>query len=226
MNDFPGVISLFIACIEIVFFINLLIFSEKNIENKLIILLVALLFSYQFMEFFMCYTENYSYILVYVSFFIISFLPPLMLYFVLTVKKIKNLKFAPIIFLPIIILLIYYLSVLTGFEITECTVLFAAYEMPLGDLYGVIYYSPVIISVFILLKVILSESNKDKKLNLIIALSGILFAFFPVALIIAMFPELIDYVESFFCKAASIIAFTFTIYGIRNNSKKEVVSNE
>ena len=226
MNDFPGVISLFIACIEIVFFINLLIFSEKNSENKLIILLVALLFSYQFMEFFMCYTVNYSYILVYISFFIISFLPPLMLYFVLTAKKLKNLKFAVIIFLPIVLLLTYYLFVLTGFEITECTVLFAAYEMPLGDLYGVIYYSPVIISIFLLGKMILDEKSKDKKLNLIIALSGILLAFLPVALIIAIFPELIDYVESFFCKAASIIAFSLTIYGIRNNSKKEEISNE
>jgi len=225
MDDYPGIISLFIACIEIVFLINLLIFSEKNRENKLIITIIVLLFGYQFMEFLMCYSESYSHFLVYFSFVIISFLPPFVLTLVLTIKKV-NSRLIQLIFLPAISLLIYYLFVLTGFEITTCTVLFVAYEMPLEDLYGVVYYSPVIISIYFLSKMVYDPVYKEKKINLLIMLWGLLLAFIPVALIIAMFPFLIDYVESFFCKAASIIAFSLTIYAMRNSSKVEKVANE
>ena len=225
MEDFQGIISLFIACIEIVLLINLLIFSEKNKENKIIIGIVTLLFGYQFMEFFMCYTDSYSYILVYISFIIISFLPPLMLYLILTVNKVKN-KFIFLVFAPIVALLTYYLFVLSSFEITNCTALFAAYEMPLGDLYGVIYYSPIIISIYLLSKMVSNPDYIKKKTNIVIMLVGILATFVPVALIIAMFPVLIDYVESFFCKAASIIALTFTLYAMRNNSKVKEETNE
>jgi len=225
MEDFQGIISLFIACVEIVLLINLLIFSEKNKENKIIIGIVTLLFGYQFMEFFMCYTASHSYLLVYISFIIISFLPPLMLYLVLTVNKFNN-KSILLIFVPIVVLLTYYLFVLNSFEITNCTVLFAAYEMPLGDLYGVIYYSPIITSIYLLSKMVSNPIYKENKINLVIMLVGILATFVPVALIIAMFPVLIDYVESFFCKAASIIALTFTLYAMRNNSKEKESSNE
>ena len=98
--------------------------------------------------------------------------------------------------------------------------------MPLGDLYGVVYYSPVIISIYLLVKMVYNPIYKEKKINLLIMLWGLLLAFIPVALIIALFPFLIDYVESFFCKAASIIAFTLTIYAMRNSSKVEEVINE
>ena len=225
MENYQGIISLFIACIEIVLLINLLIFSEKNKENKIIIGLVILLFGYQFMEFFMCYTESYSNLLVYFSFVIISILPPLMLYLVLTINKVKN-NLMLLVFVPIVLLLTYYLFVLTNFEITNCTVLFAAYEMPLGDLYGVIYYSPIIISIYLLSKMVSNDTYKENKTNLVILLVGILATFVPVAIIIAMFPVLIDYVESFFCKAASIIALTFTLYAIRNNGKAKEDKNE
>jgi hypothetical protein len=225
MNDFPGIASLFIACVEIVLFINLLIFSEKNKENKLIIVIIGFLFSYQIMEFLMCYTDNFSNLLVYFSFVIISFLPPFILYLVLTIQEFQNkLKF--LIFLPVVLLLFYYLFVLSGFEITSCTVLFAAYEMPLGDLYGIIYYSPIIIAIYLLSKMVLNPIYNEKRINLVIMLSGLLLTFIPVALIIALFPTLIDYVESFFCKAASIVALTLTIYAIRNNSKGNENTNE
>ncbi|PIQ10154.1 MAG: hypothetical protein COW71_04230 [Ignavibacteriales bacterium CG18_big_fil_WC_8_21_14_2_50_31_20] len=225
MENFPGIISLLIACIEVVLIINLIIFAEKNSENKLIIGIITLLFGYQFMEFFMCYFDNYSNTLVYIAFFIISFLPPLVLLLVLTFYKVESkLKF--LIFLPIVLLLFYYIFVLNGFEITRCTILFVAYEMPLGDLYGVIYYSPILLSIIILFKMINNPIFINKKLNFQIVLGGILLAFIPVALIIALFPFLIDYVESFFCKAASLIALTLTIYAMRNNNKINENTNE
>ncbi|MCF6268905.1 MAG: hypothetical protein L3J41_04275 [Melioribacteraceae bacterium] len=173
----------------------------------------------------MCYFKNYSHLLVYFSFSIITFLPPFVLYLVLKIKKVQS-KLALLIFLPAILLLFYYIFVITGFEITACNILFAAYEMPLGDLYGVVYYSPIIISIYLLSKMVLNPIYKEKKTNLLIMLWGLLLTFIPVALIIAMFPFLIDYVESFFCKAASLIAITLTIYAIRNSSKVSEDENE
>jgi hypothetical protein len=41
-----------------------------------------------------------------------------------------------------------------------------------------------------------------------------------------MFPFLLDYVESFFCKAASLIAITLTIFAIRNSDKTKKVNDE
>ena len=225
MENIDGLVSLFLACVEVVLLVNILIFAKNDRINKLIVGIVSLLFSYQFMEFFMCYTHNYSSMLVYISFIIISFLPPLLLNLTLVINNIKS-KFIILIYLPIFILLSYYLLVVSGFEITSCSLLFAAYEMPLGDLYGVIYYSPIIISIYILIKMINTPNLIAQKTNLVIVLSGILLAFVPVALIIAMFPVLLDYVESFFCKTASIIAITLTIYSIRRNNQIKKVSDE
>ena len=224
MNQFPGVVSLFIACIELVLLINLFVFAEKNRTNKLIITIVALLFGYQFMEFFICYTGNYSHVFVYLAFVIITFLPPLLLLLVFTIQK-KKSKLLFVIFLPAVLLLGYYFFVMQDFIITECTVLFAAYDMPLGDLYGVVYYSPIIISVILLGKMISLSEYKKEKINLYVMLFGVLGAFVPVALIIAAFPNLIDYVESFFCKAASLIAITLSIVAIRNKEKIKEVDN-
>lgn len=218
MGDFEGIISLFIACIEIVLLVNILIFSQKNRENKIIYTIVTLLLGYQFMEFFMCYTKNYSHLLVYLSFVIISFLPPAMLFLVLTIKGV-NRKWHKIIFAPILILLAYYIFVIDTFEITQCTLLFAAYEMPMGDLYGVLYYVPIVSSIFFLSMMISNSIYATKRTNIIIMLVGILVTFVPVALIIAMFPALIDYVESFFCKAASLIALTLSLYAMRNGDE-------
>jgi hypothetical protein len=225
MENFSGVVSLFIACVEVVLLINLIIFSKKDRINKLIIAIVALLFSYQFMEFIMCYTQNYSSNLVYFSFLIISFLPPLLLYLTLTIKNSLN-RYTVLVFIPIIVLLSYYLFVISEFEITSCTVLFAAYEMPLGDLYGVIYYSPIIATIYLLVGMIKNKNYEKQKTNLLIFVSGILLTFVPIAFIIAMFPFLLDYVESFFCKAASLIAITLTIFAIRNSDKTKKVNDE
>lgn len=148
-----------------------------------------------------------------------------MLSLVLTIKKVTN-RLTILVFLPAISLLFYYLFVITDFEISTCTVLFVAYEMPLGDLYGVVYYSPIIISIYLLSKMVSNPFYKEKRINLLIMLWGLLLTFIPVALIIAVFPFLIDYVESFFCKAASLIAFTLTIYAMRNNSKANEKINE
>ena len=55
-----------------------------------------------------------------------------------------------LIFLPALIFVIYYTFAIDQFAVTSCTVLYASYNYPLGDLYGFIYYIPIIISTIIL----------------------------------------------------------------------------
>ena len=75
--NLDGIISLLIACIELVYIVNLLIFAEKNSVNKLIIGIVTLLFGYQFIEFLICFVGLQNQIFIYLAFLDISLLPPL-----------------------------------------------------------------------------------------------------------------------------------------------------
>ena len=83
MNNYDGIISLLIACIEFVYLINLLIFAEKNTTNKLVLGIVAVLFIYQFIEFLICFVGLHNQLMIYFAFLDITLLPPFGLYTVL-----------------------------------------------------------------------------------------------------------------------------------------------
>jgi len=107
MENFPGIISLFLVCVEFVLLINLFIFAEKNSVNKIIIGIVGLLLGYQSFEFVICYFGVESNLIVYLAFVVISFLPLLLLNLVMTIRNDKAL-IRRIIFIPIMLLLFYY----------------------------------------------------------------------------------------------------------------------
>ena len=133
MEKFPGIVSLFLVCLELVLLVNLFIFAEKNKVNRIIILLVGLLFGYQLFEFVICYFGIESNLIVYLAFVVISFLPPLLLNLVMTIRK-GSALLGKVIFVPIILLLLYFTFIIPEFVVTRCTVLFAAYDIPLPDL--------------------------------------------------------------------------------------------
>ncbi len=222
MENFPGIVSLFLVCLELVLLINLFIFAEKNRVNKKILWLVGLLFGYQLFEFVICYFGVESNLIVYLAFVVISFLPPLLLNLVMTIRK-ESALLGKVIFVPIILLLLYFTFIIPEFVVTRCTVLFAAYDIPLPDLYGLLYYSPVLISIILLTKMIMNDKYQEQKINLIILNTGMILTFIPTWLIILAFPSLIEFVESFLCKSASIMALTLTAYAIRY---KEVKKND
>ena len=219
MENFPGIVSLFLVCLELVLLINLFIFAEKNTVNKKILWLVGLLFGYQLFEFVICYFGIESNLVVYLAFVIISFLPPLLLNLVMTIRN-DRIFLRKIIFLPIILLLLYFTLIIPEFVVTRCTVLFAAYDIPLPDLYGFLYYSPVLISIILLTRMIFSSEYKNQTTNLIILNTGMVLTFIPTWLIILAFPNLIEFVESLLCKSASIMALTLTGFAIRNKEVK------
>ena len=220
MENFPGIVSLFLVCLELVLLVNLFIFAEKNKVNNKILWLVGLLFTYQLFEFVICYFRIESNLIVYLAFVVISFLPPLLLNLVFTIRK-DNELWGKLIFVPIILLLLYFTFIIPEFVVTRCTILFAAYDIPLPDLYGFLYYSPVLIAIVLLTKMILSDKYNDQKTNLIILNTGMILTFIPTWLIILAFPNLIEFVESFLCKSAAIMALTLTGYAIRYKEAKK-----
>ena len=220
MENYPGIVSLFLVCLEFVLLINLFIFAEKNRVNKKIIGLIGLLLGYQLFEFVICYFGVESNLIVYLAFVVISFLPPLLLNLTMTIRNDKAL-IRRIIYIPIMLLLFYFTLIISEFVVTRCTILFAAYDIPLPDLYGFLYYSPVLISIILLFKMIKSEEYQKQKTNLIILNTGMVLTFIPTWFIILLFPSLIEFVESFLCKSASIMALTLTVFAMRNKDERK-----
>ncbi|MCW8995894.1 MAG: hypothetical protein OQK77_08770, partial [Psychromonas sp.] len=58
--NWNGIVSLLLTCIEFLLLFNLFVFAEKNKLNKIAIMMIALLASYQTMEFLMCQVELQS----------------------------------------------------------------------------------------------------------------------------------------------------------------------
>jgi hypothetical protein len=156
--NWNGTVSLLIACFEFLLLFNLLVFAEKNKLNKISIIMVALLAAYQMMEFLMCQVELQSSFFPYFAFIIISFLPPLNLILTLSLTRNLTLKLWSI-FIPAILFSIYYTFIIPEFAVTSCTVLYATYHYPLGDLFGFFYYLPILVSIVLLILFVKIESD-------------------------------------------------------------------
>jgi hypothetical protein len=215
--NWNGTVSLFIACIEVFLLINLLIFSEKNKINQLIYAIIGLLICYQFLEFLICGIELDSSLSAYLAFVVISFLPPLCL--LLTLKIIKNnFKLKYLLFIPPIFFAIFYFIIIDQFAVVECTVLYATYNYPLGDLYGFFYYLPILTSFLIL--IFKKKEIIKKHFNLLFI--GHLFIILPVVagftLLYLNFPGVVNSMESILCKFAFGFAVALSIFCLSNKN--------
>lgn len=219
--NFDGIISLLLACIEFLLLFNLLIFAKKNKVNVIALIMIALLASYQAMEFLMCQVNLQNPIFPYFAFVIISFLPPLNLLLTMSLKKEKLDKKIFLIFLPAIAFSIYYLFVIPQFAVTKCTVLYASYHYPLGDLYGAFYYLPILISIIILIKYIPNADEKKKKLIAKVLLSGSIFISLPILLGFSLMLfnnySIISAMESIMCKFAFVFAVCLSFICLYNS---------
>lgn len=219
--NFNGIISLLIACIEFLLLFNLLVFVKKNKVNVVALIMITLLASYQAMEFLMCQVGLQNSFYPYLAFVIIGFLPPLNLLLTINLKDQKIDKKLYLIFLPAIVISIYYLFVIPEFAVTSCTVLYASYHYPLGDLFGFFYYLPILISIFLLIRFI--KINSDKKLKLIakVLLFGSLFISIPVLIgFTLMFLKnyaIISAMESIMCKFAFVYAVCLSFICLYNS---------
>jgi hypothetical protein len=215
--NLDGIISLLIACIELVYIINLLIFAEKNSVNKFVIGLVALLFGYQFIEFLICFVGLQTQIFIYLAFLDISLLPPLGLYTALLYAG-KLRSYHKFVFIPALFFIIYYPFVLDQFVVAKCTVLYASYHYPLGELYGIFYYLPIIATMIILNKKWGAETSPKQKMLTRTFFFGYIFTFIPAMIFAIVFPAFIFSVESLLCKLAFVFATFLTIFALKNKT--------
>ena len=222
MDTWNGIISLLFACIEFLLLFNLLLFIEKNRVNIIAMIMIALLAAYQSMEFLMCQVGLQNSFYPYLAFVIIGFLPPLNLLLTFTLSTNSNLnKKTYLIFIPAIIFAIYYSFIIPEFVVTSCTVLYASYHYPLGDLFGAFYYLPILISMILLVKFIKKTEDKKKKLIAKILLFGAIFISFPVLIgFTLMFFKnysIISAMESIMCKFAFIYAVCLSFVCLYNS---------
>lgn len=185
-------------------------------------LMIALLAAYQSMEFLMCQVGLQDSFYPFLAFVIISFLPPLKL--LLTLTLIRNQKPDTkyfLIFIPPIAFTIYYLFVIPKFAVTSCTVLYASYHYPLGDLFGAFYYLPVLISIILLIRFILKIDDKKQILIAKVLLFGAIFISVPVLIgFTLMFTgnySIISAIESIMCKFAFIYAVCLSFICLYNS---------
>ena len=223
MINWDGTISLLLACTEFILLINLFVFAEKNKINKIAMLLISLLAIYQLLEFLMCTLNlKYSY-MAYFAFVTISFMPPLNFIFVFKHFH-REMKWHKLVFLPAVFFAVYYFFVIEKFAVTACSALYASYSYPLGTLFGLFYYLPLLISIVFLIFKINKTGDKRTVKQIKVILYGQIFISIPViiAFILLFFNNyfLLKIVESIMCKFAFVYAVCLA-YFVLNNRKVE-----
>jgi len=222
--NWNGTASLLIACIEFLLLFNLFVFAEKNRLNKIAIIMIAFLAGYQTLEFLMCQIELQSSFFPYLAFVIISFLPPLNLTLTLSLTHTLN-QLRYLIFIPAFSFVMFYSFIIPEFALTSCTVLYATYNYPLGDLFGFFYYLPILISIILLILFLKKESDKKKKLVGKVLLFGSVFISIPpvlgFTLMFAGSYSIISAMESIMCKFAFVYALCLTFVCIYNSPFKD-----
>ena len=219
--NFNGIISLLFSCIEFLLLFNLLIFIKKSRFDNIALTMIALLASYQFLEFIMCQFNLTASFYPYIAFLTISFLPPLNLLLVFTLAGFRFKRINYLIFLPAIFFSIYYLFVIPQFSVVKCTVLYASYHYPLGDLYGALYYFPILLSLIFLAIFIRKEKDKKKKNVANLLFWGGIFISLPVVVgFTLMFSgnySVISAMESIMCKFAFVYAMILSFVCLYNS---------
>lgn len=216
--NWNGIVSLLIACIELLLLINLLIFSEKNRINQIVYIIIALLTCYQVFEFLICGIGVDSSFTAYLAFVDISFLPPLNFFLISNIFRNES-KLKYLFFIPAIFFTVYYFLVVDEFAVVACTVLYATYNYPLGDTYGFFYYSPLFLSFIFLLK----KKKKIYKKQYNRLFTAHLFIILPVIFgfifLYMNLPGIVINMESILCKFAFGYAVALSTFCLNNKTE-------
>lgn len=227
--NWDGIVSLLIASIEALLILNLIVFVDKNKINYLIIILVSLLASYQFMEFLICNQEMINPLNTYLAFLIITLIPTVNFFLINRITNYnekKNFRFLELFFtISALFFIVFYGLNYNLFEVKKCTVFYATYNYPLGFLYGVYYYLPILISFVMILNKRKKSDDQSLKSKLKILLFGYFFIITPP--LFGFFLRLFDLkeisisMESILCKFAFFYAIAISFYSIYNSKFKD-----
>ena len=224
MDNWNGIISLLIACIEFILLVNVMALAQKTKPSSLAIVMITLLFIYQLLEFLMCHYGLRESYMAYLAFADISFLPPLGLYLVLTFLEYPVSKKTKLIFSPAVFFVIYYALTIKEFKVASCTVLYATYNYPLGDVYGILYYSSLVITMILLYIEVKRKDNLRKTFLSKVLLTGYTIISIPVvfSFLLAAFKYnfLLNTIESVMCKFALALALCLSFFCLYDRKVK------
>ncbi|MCR4416289.1 MAG: hypothetical protein NUV92_00895 [Ignavibacteria bacterium] len=213
MQNYNGILSLLIFCIELVLLINVLYFSKSKHKNLSVVIL-SLLALYQFFEFLICglgFKEGFA---VYLAFVSITFLPPTGLLLIARVNKINLKKLEGVIFAPALFFTLYYFFTIKQFRVRECSVIYASYHYPLGFLYGLFYYLPILLALYFAIKNLISSEDKTLKRKNSILIFGYLSFLLPMIVTLLIYPQSINFIESLMCKFAFVLSLTISYFAL------------
>lgn len=186
--------------------------------------LILLLMIYQALEFMMCSLGFNSSFTTFLAFSDISFLPPLGLFLILRLFNYRGGKLK-LIFLPAVAFVIYYGFIIDRFSVTACTVFYAVYNYPQGDLYGLFYYSPIIITMILLARGITQTgSEKIKHLSKVLLGAYIIISLPVIAAFILAYVgnmSLVHSIVSVMCKFALLLAVSLTYFSLNYREPNE-----
>lgn len=213
---YDGILSLLFTCIEIILLINVFIFAKHKLKFFSIIILF-LLAAYQFFEFLICNLNFQHKIFVYLAFVVITFLPPFGLLLSLRLNDIKSNKYN-LIFIPALFFTIFYLLNLEKFAVVKCTVFYASYNYPLGFLYGLFYYLPIVLALFVHSSKLKSKNEAAKKANKMLMVGYFSFLI-PTIIAIIFYPTARNAIESIMCKFAFLFAIIISYFTLSFKGK-------
>ncbi len=222
MENYDGIISLLFATLELLLFVNALIFSEKNEANKVAITVIFFLFGYQFLEALICFFGFNNQTIIALAFIDITFLPPLG--FLLAAKFFNEKeKIAKALFVPFYAIILFFVyNVFSGtdaFVNTDCTPFVAGYDYPFEKYYGIFYYLPILGTLYLLFKNrVKVEQNRKKPYAAF--LWGYVLAFLPYFFVYPFIGKFSDYYESILCKEAFFLAIALTYFSISNKKNR------
>jgi hypothetical protein len=220
MNNFDGIVSLFIAVVELLLITSLIAFANKSVINVKAIILIILLALYQVLEFLICFFGWQNNVIIYLALADITFLPPLSLLVILNYWDYKS-KLYYLMFLPAVFFVIFYLFVIHQFVVTKCTVLYATFNYPIGDAYGFFYYVPIIVLIIFLIRKITMGINKRKIRLSKVILMGYFCLTIPIIIGVIISFSFTDLIESIMCKLGFIVALCFSYFIIENKGGEE-----
>jgi len=204
---FTPIVSLSTAIFEFVVATSILLFCRKSLINKFFPLFIYILGFYQFTEFMLC-ISNYPFFWAKMGFVTYSFLPAVVLHFVMKLTN-KKYNYKILYIVPVIFSLIAFLK--PDFIIqSTCTTFFVIvikdmFNSPFPLLLFIyeLYYSWFIVAIcYFLLKGINEEKIPLKRKLYAVILAAVIITLFPAMVLFLIFPAFRIILPSMYCEFA------------------------
>jgi len=218
MEEFVGIPSLFISCLEFLLLFNAVAFGQKNNVNIIAFIIIAIYSTNHLFEFFISQFNITEPFFIFLNFILIIFLPALSFLLVLKFWR-HETKLQYLIFMPAFVILYYFITRLDSFQVNNFYYFYITFSYPLRNEMG-IYYFVMNIAALVILLVKLKEPRLRYKrhLNIILILSSIVCFIIPLILFL-FFPSTKTYAESVLNKFAFFYVLGLAYFSLKNKTE-------